>query len=127
MSTRKTLDVATDAPFEAYLEGSGEDVILSVRGEIADASAGRLDEAIEEARQIGRHLTLDLTGASIRGPKAVETLQRHGAQVAAQGHHFTLRAITPMIDHLLRLGFGDLLGVRRRSMGMRPVVLPRRR
>lgn len=117
--------MVTGERFDAFLEPSGDDVTVVVRGAVDERSVVRLDAALDEAARVGGHVTVDLTGVPDVGPRGVETLQRHVARLSLR-RGFTLRAITPVMDHLLQLGFGDLLGVRRRSLGLRPVVLLRR-
>lgn len=86
-----------------HLDGDGR-TVLTLRGEIDIATAGRLRDAVSEQLPRSRGLVLDVTGAVLVDAAGLRALTASQRQAAALGRSpIVLRGVRPLLAKTLHL------------------------
>lgn len=89
----------TGPPFQAVTMRSGNTVVIRLSGELDCATADQLRDAIREAGDTAKRLTLDLTGLGFIDPAGARPI----TEAACGGHRVTLRGANPTLRRVLTL------------------------
>lgn len=93
----------------------GRTAIVRITGALDHRLLDDLRATLARARSDSEAIVLDLAGAVDVSPAAVEMMVHETLALARRGKDLQLLAPRPIVDHLLRLGLGDLVRVDRRD------------
>jgi anti-sigma B factor antagonist len=98
-------DVGPERLLSISTEHVGDEVLLSVAGELDMSSAPRLGSAVAQAATLDpiRRVVLDLSGTDFIDSSGLRAMLSAREQFEARGCEFTLRAPSPAVTRLLEI------------------------
>ncbi|MGH9001336.1 MAG: STAS domain-containing protein [Acidimicrobiia bacterium] len=98
--------------FEATIEASGDETVVSVAGELDVLTAPLLWEHLEEAIAAGRPVVLDLAGVSFVDSMGIGAMVRAQKRLAETGRSLTVRSPQPPVRKVFEVtGLESALGL----------------
>ena len=91
---------------------------VTLAGRFEAEATAAFAHAMTQARSVGRDVVLDVGRVTYIDPAGVEAIGHHAQILLDAGRSLVVTSDRPaVLDHLLKLGFGDLRRVTRETLG----------